>query len=265
MNDATGSVRRRRPSSTSIITAVVVATTFVSDARSKIVSSVIGSRAGTERALAVGLPEHDRVAAADDDHGARELAWRAIASLMTASSASSRARSTLVACAPAVADGWARTPNPPSWRPGERQPARLVACADYSDRVDRAAVRARGLPQIMKTGGPPIRIGRMTKPSRRSPRHGRRRSRRRLVILAGLAVGLAAVWFWAARPGRPHAYVLISIDTFRADRLPVYGYSQGRTPTLSALANEAHQALANIALMRELARNTRNDWEWPVP
>ena len=59
------------------------------------------------------------------------------------------------------------------------------------------------------------------------------------MILAGLAVGLAAVWFWATRPGRPHAYVLISIDTLRADRLPVYGYSQGRTPTLSALANEA--------------------------
>ena len=47
MNAATGSVSRTFPSSTSIITAGVVATTFVSDATSKIVSSVIGSRAGT--------------------------------------------------------------------------------------------------------------------------------------------------------------------------------------------------------------------------
>ncbi len=46
MNDATGSVRRMRPCSTSIITDGVVATTLVSDARSKIVSMVIGSADG---------------------------------------------------------------------------------------------------------------------------------------------------------------------------------------------------------------------------
>ena len=44
---ATGARSRTRPSSTSIITAVVVATTFVSEARSKIVSTVIGSLAGS--------------------------------------------------------------------------------------------------------------------------------------------------------------------------------------------------------------------------
>ena len=38
--------KRMAPSSTSAITLGVVATTFVSDARSKMVSAVIGSRAG---------------------------------------------------------------------------------------------------------------------------------------------------------------------------------------------------------------------------
>ena len=32
--------------------------------------------------------------------------------------------------------------------------------------------------------------------------------------------------------------VLISIDTLRADRLPVYGYQAGSTPALDALARE---------------------------
>src|SRR5436190_285158 len=46
MNCTTGSFSRSFPSSTSFITLVVVATTFVNEARSKIVSSVIGSGAG---------------------------------------------------------------------------------------------------------------------------------------------------------------------------------------------------------------------------
>jgi arylsulfatase A-like enzyme/thioredoxin-like negative regulator of GroEL len=33
--------------------------------------------------------------------------------------------------------------------------------------------------------------------------------------------------------------VLVSIDTLRADRLPIYGYGKGRTPVLDALAKEA--------------------------
>src|SRR6476619_5754056 len=38
----------------------------------------------------------------------------------------------------------------------------------------------------------------------------------------------------------PHApVVLISIDTLRADHLPLYGYRDGSTPTLDALAREA--------------------------
>ena len=71
---AAGSVRRIRPCSTSCITAGAVAMTFVSDARSKIVSTVIGSGAGSNGALAVRLAPHDGVAAADDDDGARDLA-----------------------------------------------------------------------------------------------------------------------------------------------------------------------------------------------
>jgi hypothetical protein len=47
----TRSVSRSRPSSTSIITDVVVATGLVSDATSKIVSTVIGSIDGTSARL----------------------------------------------------------------------------------------------------------------------------------------------------------------------------------------------------------------------
>jgi hypothetical protein len=47
MNCITGSFSRIRPCSTSCITLVVVATTLVSDATSKMVSSVIGSGDGS--------------------------------------------------------------------------------------------------------------------------------------------------------------------------------------------------------------------------
>jgi hypothetical protein len=46
MNRVTGSINWICPASTSCITLVVVATTFVSEATSKIVSAVIGSGAG---------------------------------------------------------------------------------------------------------------------------------------------------------------------------------------------------------------------------
>ena len=69
----TRSVRRILPSSISIITLVVVATTFVSDARSKIVSSVIGSGVGHDRAVADGFLVEDAVAAPDEHDGARQL------------------------------------------------------------------------------------------------------------------------------------------------------------------------------------------------
>src|SRR5262245_38773303 len=59
------------------------------------------------------------------------------------------------------------------------------------------------------------------------------------VGIALVAILAAGVWWWTARPRGPGAFVLISIDTLRADRLPVYGYAAGSTPTLSAFAKEA--------------------------
>ena len=56
-----------------------------------------------------------------------------------------------------------------------------------------------------------------------------------VVVLA--AAGLA--WWRYARPVSPGAVVLISIDTLRADHLPVYGYTKGQTPAIDALAKES--------------------------
>ena len=55
------------------MTLVVVATTLVSDARSKIVSSVIGSSAGTTARCADRLLIEDAVAAPDEHDGAGQL------------------------------------------------------------------------------------------------------------------------------------------------------------------------------------------------
>lgn len=67
-----------------------------------------------------------------------------------------------------------------------------------------------------------------------------------LVVLTGLAALAARVFVApppsatpvtraAARPGSPNV-LLIGIDTLRADHLPVYGYTAGRTPYIDALA-----------------------------
>ena len=69
-----------------------------------------------------------------------------------------------------------------------------------------------------------------------------RRARRRRAALAGLAVLLAGVALLAAYrllgPARRPNVVLVSIDTLRADRLPVYGYRKTDTPAIDALARE---------------------------
>jgi arylsulfatase A-like enzyme len=59
-------------------------------------------------------------------------------------------------------------------------------------------------------------------------------------VIAVVAVTLAAagLW-WFSRPTGPGAIVLVSIDTLRADHLPLYGYTKGRTPALDALARDA--------------------------
>jgi arylsulfatase A-like enzyme/Tfp pilus assembly protein PilF len=56
-----------------------------------------------------------------------------------------------------------------------------------------------------------------------------------LVICLTLVVG--AWWTW--RPSPSGLVVVISIDTLRADRLPAYGYTRGRTPALDGVAREA--------------------------
>jgi choline-sulfatase len=62
-----------------------------------------------------------------------------------------------------------------------------------------------------------------------------------LAVLAAVLLGLGAVAFrwYSAATSAPGPFVLVVIDTLRADRLPVYGYAAGRTPALSALASEA--------------------------
>lgn len=66
----------------------------------------------------------------------------------------------------------------------------------------------------------------------------------RIVLAAiGLGVALCAVLLWRGAVGRVRGpvagpFILISIDTLRADHLPAYGYSQVRTPAIDALAAE---------------------------
>jgi arylsulfatase A-like enzyme/Flp pilus assembly protein TadD len=77
------------------------------------------------------------------------------------------------------------------------------------------------------------------RPFRRAPA-----SRPRVIGLLGLAVALvlAALGFRAfsgTGRGTTGPVILVVIDTLRADRLPVYGYSSGRTPALTALAQES--------------------------
>jgi len=52
-------------------------------------------------------------------------------------------------------------------------------------------------------------------------------------------VAIAALVWRASRPAAPGAVILISIDTLRADHLPLYGYASGRTPALDAFAKDA--------------------------
>lgn len=55
------------------------------------------------------------------------------------------------------------------------------------------------------------------------------------VLSVAILLGLTW-WFWNAQSRALGPVVLISIDTLRADHLPVYGYRAVRTPTLDALA-----------------------------
>lgn len=70
-----------------------------------------------------------------------------------------------------------------------------------------------------------------------------RRSRWPAVLMAmGASIVAVAGWFgWRtmATPATPGPIVLISIDTLRADHLPIYGYTKVRTPNIDALASGA--------------------------
>ncbi len=56
--------------------------------------------------------------------------------------------------------------------------------------------------------------------------------------IVAIALAIVAAGWWL-RPARPGAIILVSIDTLRADRLPLYGYTKGRTPVLDALSRES--------------------------
>src|SRR5262249_24554380 len=63
----------------------------------------------------------------------------------------------------------------------------------------------------------------------------------RVAAVFALAIRLvAAAWWWWRRtgPALPTPVFLISIDTLRADHLPVYGYTRVRTPAIDALARD---------------------------
>ncbi len=88
----------------------------------------------------------------------------------------------------------------------------------------------------------PPRRAKAPSPTHRPGRAGHAvRGRRWLWIVLGVlaAMGIGGMWRWMGRATGPHALVLISIDTLRADRLPLYGYSRGRTPVLDTFAKDA--------------------------
>jgi arylsulfatase A-like enzyme len=62
-----------------------------------------------------------------------------------------------------------------------------------------------------------------------------------ILAIAALGTALAAVGGWRyarASAPVPGAVILISIDTLRADHLPVYGYRAIKTPAIDSLAND---------------------------
>jgi len=69
------------------------------------------------------------------------------------------------------------------------------------------------------------------------------RTRRPLVVataagIAILAVAVAAIWYWRAPASPDGPIIFISIDTLRADHLPIYGYRNVSTPAIDALARD---------------------------
>ncbi len=74
-----------------------------------------------------------------------------------------------------------------------------------------------------------------------------------VLLAAGLACGTGTEPETAPPPGAgsPPPIVLISIDTLRSDRLPVYGYDRGATPAIDALVADSilfERAYAHVPL-----------------
>ena len=80
----------------------------------------------------------------------------------------------------------------------------------------------------------------MPKPKSESPSHS---IRRRGALLAAAAVAAGAASYFLITLARPEPYrpvniILVTADTLRADRLPVYGYDRVQTPHIDALAHD---------------------------
>lgn len=78
-------------------------------------------------------------------------------------------------------------------------------------------------------------------PKAKSPKPKARFGRGSLLVLATIVLAAALLaWLWVGRSARPDGpIILISIDTLRADHLPIHGYRKIKTPNIDALAADA--------------------------
>jgi tetratricopeptide (TPR) repeat protein len=67
-----------------------------------------------------------------------------------------------------------------------------------------------------------------------------RRARRGVAAGAAFVfLAIAIAWIWRNTAGRTTGpLILVSVDTLRADHLPIHGYQAGRTPAIAALAGD---------------------------
>ena len=98
----------------------------------------------------------------------------------------------------------------------------------------RKSASASRRPAPARHGGAPAR-GRNTADA--APR-----SRRPWLLAAALvavaAAGAGTWWILGRTDGPPAPIILVSVDTMRADHLPVYGYTKVKTPAIDALARD---------------------------
>ena len=86
-----------------------------------------------------------------------------------------------------------------------------------------------------KTAGPKSVSGGGPKRSALQPTTGG--GRLIIIVLVIVAAGIGwATWYTLSAAAKPGPIILISIDTLRADHLPIYGYTKVQTPNIDALA-----------------------------